>query len=122
MQVERLADRLDHILEAITGIEDTIAGLSRDTVMEHWTLRSAVERGIEIISEAARHVPLELTDAYPDVPWKNIRGIGNFLRHEYDRLEPDILWQIASEGLIPLKAAVRSMLAELRESQGPSFS
>jgi Nucleotidyltransferase domain len=53
MQVERLADRLDHILEAINGIEDTIAGLSRDTVMEHWTLRSAVERGIQIISEAA---------------------------------------------------------------------
>jgi uncharacterized protein with HEPN domain len=91
MDAERLADRLGHILEAIDGIEGTIAGLSRETVMEHWTLRSAVERGIEIISEAARHVPSELTDAYPDVPWRNIRGVGNFLRHEYDRIEPDIL-------------------------------
>jgi hypothetical protein len=70
MDAERLADRLGHILEAIDGIEGTIAGLSRETVMEHWTLRSAVERGIEIISEAARHVPSELTDAYPDVPWR----------------------------------------------------
>ena len=117
MDVERLVHRLEHILEAINGVEDTIAGLSRDTVLGHWTLRSAVERGIEIISEASRHLPGELTEAYPDVPWKNIRGIGNFLRHEYDKLEPDILWQIASEGLNPLKAAIRAMLAQLRRAE-----
>jgi uncharacterized protein with HEPN domain len=116
MKGERVVDRLEHILEAIRGIEDTTAGLSRETVMEHWTLRSAVERGVEVISEAARHLPPELTDAHPDVPWKNIRAIGNFLRHEYDRLESEIIWQIASEAVIPLKAAVQAMLAELRAS------
>jgi hypothetical protein len=74
MGVERTAHRLEHILEAIRGIEDTVAGLSRDTVMEHWTLRSAVERGLEIISEATRHLPSELTDAHPEVPWKTSEG------------------------------------------------
>jgi len=113
MGVERTAHRLEHILEAIRGIEDTVAGLSRDTVMEHWTLRSAVERGLEIISEATRHLPSELTDAHPEVPWRNIRGIGNLLRHEYDRIEPDIVWQIASEGLVPLRTAVETMLSEM---------
>jgi uncharacterized protein with HEPN domain len=44
---------------------------------------------------------------------ENLRGIGNFLRHEYDRIEPDIVWQIASEGLVPLRTAVETMLSEM---------
>jgi uncharacterized protein with HEPN domain len=118
MEGERTGDRLEDILDAINGIEGTIAGLSQNTVMEHWTLRSAVERGIEIISEAARHLPQELIDAHPEIAWRNIRGIGNLLRHEYDRIEQDIIWQIASEGLAPLKRAVQAMLAKQQAPGG----
>lgn len=115
MDPARAAERLRHILEAIRGIQDTTAGLSRDIVMEHWTLRSAVERGFEIISEAARHVPDELLEKRPDIPWKKIRGIGNVLRHGYDALDHDILWQTISVRLDPLEKAVRGLLAEVEK-------
>jgi uncharacterized protein with HEPN domain len=40
-----------------------------------------------IIAEAAKHIPSELRDAHPDVPWSKIHGLGNLLRHEYRRID-----------------------------------
>jgi uncharacterized protein with HEPN domain len=48
-----------------------------------WQIRRAVERGIEITSEASRHLPDELKAQYPQIYWKEIAAIGNLLRHEY---------------------------------------
>ena len=52
--------RLTAILEAIAGIEAAAAGARFAEYARNWTTRRAVERGIEIISEASRHVPDEL--------------------------------------------------------------
>ena len=115
MDRERVSERLNHIREAIRGIQDTVAGLQRNTVIEHWTLRSAVERGLEIISEASRHLPEDLLQRYPNIPWHNIRGIGNFLRHAYSNIEPDILWEIVTDHLDPLDKAVQAMQKAIGE-------
>ncbi|HEB79602.1 MAG TPA: DUF86 domain-containing protein [Rhodospirillales bacterium] len=45
-------------------------------------MRRAVERGIEIISEASRQIPPEMKSNYPDIHWQEIASIGNLLRHE----------------------------------------
>jgi uncharacterized protein with HEPN domain len=42
--------------------------------------RWLVERGIEIISEASRHLPDELKARHPEIPWPKVAGIGNVLR------------------------------------------
>jgi len=44
-------------------------------------LRRAIERCVEIISEASRHIPIQLKSDYPDQPWEEIASIGNLLRH-----------------------------------------
>jgi hypothetical protein len=46
---------------------------------------AAVERHLQKISEAAVRLSDHAEILCPGVPWRNIRGIGNFLRHEYDR-------------------------------------
>jgi len=48
---------------------------------------------------------------FPDVPWPEIAGIGNILRHEYHRVEPAIVWNITQTHLPSLARAVREMLA-----------
>ena len=52
-----------------------------------WLLRSAVERGIEVISEASRHLGRDLKAQHKDVRWQDIAGIGNILRHDYQRVD-----------------------------------
>ena len=67
---------------------------------------AAVERKIQIISEAAIRLGDEAEKRIPDQPWRDIRGIGNQLRHAYERIDLNTLWAAVTDDLPPLKAAV----------------
>jgi uncharacterized protein with HEPN domain len=103
---------LEDIAEAVAGIEQTLAGADLESFARSWQMRRAVERGLEIISEASRRIPDEWKSARPDVPWVQIAGIGNILRHEYHRVEAAIVWNIAHTHLPALAGAVRAMLSD----------
>src|SRR5262249_44740781 len=72
-------------------------------------LRWLVQRAIEIISEASRAIPDDLTSTQPDIPWRKIRGIGNVLRHDYEGLSDRILWNVVLDELPRLKAAIQAI-------------
>ena len=76
-------------------------------------MERTVERAAQIISEAVRTLPSEITARYPEVEWTKIEGIGNILRHEYERVDPAIMWDIATIELPKLETIVRRMLADL---------
>ena len=48
--------RIHDMLESIRGIEKAIAGKTLRDYERSWVLRSALERGVEVISEASRHL------------------------------------------------------------------
>ena len=103
--------RLEDIAQAIDGIEQTLAGASLASFSDSWVMQRAVERGLEIISEASRSIPDSGKAAYPDVPWTQIAGIGNILRHEYHRVVPAIVWNITETHLPALAQAISGLLA-----------
>ena len=102
--------RLEDIGEAIRGIEATLAGADLASFAASWTMQRAVERGLEIISEASRGISEQSKLAHPDVPWAQIASIGNILRHEYHRVEPVIVWNITVDHLPALAAVVARLL------------
>jgi uncharacterized protein with HEPN domain len=67
---------------------------------------AAVERKLQIISEAATRLGNEAEQRIPDQPWRDIRGIGNQLRHAYERIDLNTIWNAVADDLPPLKAAV----------------
>lgn len=71
------------ILEAIDRIQQVTSGKTLQEFESSWQLRWLVQRAIEIISEASRGIPDNLTRTRPDIPWQKVRGIGSVLRHEY---------------------------------------
>ncbi|WP_352635858.1 HepT-like ribonuclease domain-containing protein [Mesorhizobium sp. M0496] len=77
MAVRRIEPILAEIIEALDGIAAATAGKTLDDFNSGWLLRHGTERGIEIISEAARHIPEDLAAFAPEIPWKQVRGIGN---------------------------------------------
>jgi uncharacterized protein with HEPN domain len=107
-----LRPRLDDILRSIAWIEQDVKGIRRATFVADRRLRQLVERNVEIISEATRHLPAELKSRHPDIPWREIAGIGNVLRHDYEEVVPGILWDVVRADLKPLKQAVRTLLRE----------
>jgi uncharacterized protein with HEPN domain len=104
--------RIHDMLESIRGIEKALAGKTIRDYERSWLLRSAVERGIEVISEASRHLGRDLKVQHRDVRWKDIAGIGNILRHDYQRIDASIIKKAVKDDLPPLKVA----LLALRES------
>jgi uncharacterized protein with HEPN domain len=76
-----LLSRLNDILRSIDFVRGAIAGKSAVDLENDMMLRLAIERAIEIISEAVRHIPDSEQSAHPEIPWRNIRLIGNKLRH-----------------------------------------
>ncbi|PYR96039.1 MAG: hypothetical protein DMG15_06620 [Acidobacteria bacterium] len=67
---------------------------------------AAVERKLQVISEAAVRLGTQADVLCPGLPWHNIRGIGNWLRHQYDRVDIETLWNTVTDDLPPLKVAV----------------
>lgn len=57
----------------------------------------AVTRALKIVSEAARRLPDSLRQAHPELPWKQIMGIGNVLRHDYDNVVETIVCETTQE-------------------------
>ncbi len=95
--------RLTDILEAIVLVQGEMTNVSLAALEADIRMRWLVERGLEIISEASRRLPPELKARHPHIPWPQIAGIGNILRHDYERIAYDILWRVVREDLAPLK-------------------
>jgi uncharacterized protein with HEPN domain len=112
--VPRLAD----IIEAVERIRFVTAGRTIADFKADWQAQWVVERGVEILSEASRHLPEDLKFRHPDVPWKKIAGIGNVIRHDYQRVSPAILWELAENHLAQLDDVCRAELA-IAEAQEP---
>jgi len=76
-------------------------------------MERTVERAVQIISEAVKSLSIEMTADYPEMEWAKIAGIGNVLRHEYQRVDPETMWRIATIELPKLEIVVNRMLAEI---------
>ena len=104
---------LEHIREAIDLIEQYVGGRQRQDLDREPMLRQAIERNIEIISEASRRLPAVMKTRHPEVPWRDIAAIGNILRHEYPAVNRDIIWRIVTQDIRPLATAVDALLAQI---------
>jgi uncharacterized protein with HEPN domain len=111
MQRRTFVPRLADIIEAVEHIRCVLAGIALDHFEADWQKRWLVERGLEIISEASRHLPDELKSRHPEIPWQKVAGIGNVLRHNYERVAPDVLWKLAQDNLPDLDRVCREELA-----------
>ena len=106
------------ILTGIAMIEEFTNGVSFARFREEPMRIAAVERYLLMISEAAIRLGPQAQTLGPGVPWQNIRGIGNWIRHQYDRVDLDIVWHTATVELAPLKSAAQKALEEHKSSSG----
>lgn len=64
-------------MDAIARIEAWTDGKTFDDYLADDMLRAAVERSLEIVSEASRHIPAEAKRRHPEVTWRCVAGFGN---------------------------------------------
>jgi uncharacterized protein with HEPN domain len=73
----------------------------------------AVLRNLELIGEAANHVPVEVRERHPDVPWRQVVAMRNRLVHAYLGIDPDTVWSTVQDSVPELL----SQLDRLRQQE-----
>lgn len=101
---------LDDILEAVAKICDYTSGLNLEGLKNDSKTLDAVVRNLEIIGEAAKNVPQDVRQLYPDTEWKKMAGIRDILIHEYFGIDVNIIWDIVQNKLPTLEKQVRNIL------------
>ncbi|MFB9790820.1 HepT-like ribonuclease domain-containing protein [Shinella granuli] len=99
MPTERPKTRLQDIVENATSILTYTTGMDREAFARNNLVRDAVERCLEWISEAASKLGGTAETLLPNHPWRQIRDLGNILRHAYDNVDEEIVWSIVTERL-----------------------
>ena len=108
---ERDAAYLWDMLEAARNIIKMVSGQNLSGYENDLVLRSAIERQVEILGEAANHVSSELQNKHPQIPWRQIIGQRNILAHEYKDVIEDTGSGLAFSHFSVLAAALMNFTA-----------
>ena len=73
------------------------------------TVRATI-RSLEVIGEAVKKLPKEITDNYPEIPWRSIAGMRDILIHEYFGVNMNLVWNTIQKELLPLRTAVQKII------------
>ena len=73
------------------------------------TVRATI-RSLEIIGEVVKKLPKEITDNYPEIPWKSIAAMRDILIHEYFGVNMNLVWNTIQKELLPLRNAAQKII------------
>ncbi len=98
-----------HILECIRRIEEDVAGGRAEFEASH-TIQDAVIRNLQVMAESTKRLSDGLKAQQSQIDWASIVGFRNLLVHDYFNVDSEVVWQIVSADVPPLKAAVARLL------------
>ena len=105
--------RFGDIIRNVDAITSYTTGLSEAQYRANQLVIDATERCLLRISEAAVKLGHSAERLAPGMPWADIRGIGNWLRHGYDEINQDAIWEVVCHQLTPLRAAAAQAISQI---------
>lgn len=101
------------MLRYAQAIEPVVVGLSYDDYLAQFTTRLAVERAIEVVGEAARHISRDFQVAHPEVPWRKFISMRHIIAHDYGELDHEAIWRVATTHIPELIVLIQPMIPPL---------
>lgn len=98
------------MLDAARTVRDLVRGIRFNEYMQDRKLQLAVERCVEIIGEAARHVSESFRQAHTEIPWRGIIAQRHILAHEYGDIKQDRMWNVATHHVPELVALLAPLV------------
>ena len=109
--------RLRHIRDSIVKIEYIVNSLhTQDNFETKWVEQDAIIRNLEVIGEAVINISDDLKQNYPDVSWKEIRGMRNIVTHHYFGIELSEIWSTIINDIPILKNQIQIIIEDIENS------
>jgi uncharacterized protein with HEPN domain len=89
-------------------------GLDQDGFVRSGLNYDATLRNLELIGEAATHIPDEIHQTNPQIPWRLIVATRNRLIHGYLGIDNDTLWSIIGSDIPALLPELNALKGKLR--------
>jgi uncharacterized protein with HEPN domain len=101
----------EDMLRSMDRIDTFIGTMTFEQYTKDLKTASAVERQFLILSEAATRLGTDIVALCPGPEWRDIRGIGNVIRHRYQDVMDETLWHTISDLFPALRSAIHEALA-----------
>jgi uncharacterized protein with HEPN domain len=111
-------DFVEDILDAMQKAESLLEGVSFSQFEADFRINFAVVRALEIIGEAAKRLPEELRQSYPDIPWKGMAGMRDRIIHGYDNVDLQIVWDVVKRDIPQIKPKIEGLLIDYEGKSG----
>ncbi len=102
------------MLDFAETVLDYTSGLDKAAFVADRRTYDATLRNIQLIGEAAIHVPDDVREAYPSIPWRAMIGTRNRLAHSYLHISDAIIWSIIEDAIPDLAPQLRKLLEDVR--------
>ena len=105
-------DFVEDILDGMNKAEELLEGVIYSQFENDFRINFAVVRALEIIGEAAKRLPEDLRQRYPDIPWKGIAGMRDRIIHGYDNVDLQIVWDVVKRDIPQIKPKIEGILMD----------
>ena len=105
-------ERLEHMKTAIDRILRYTSDKSYEDLVSDDMMYYAVVKNIEIIGEAANMLTQAFQQNHPNTPWKMVKGMRNYIVHEYFQIDDIVVWDVVKNNIPELREQVVRYLTE----------
>lgn len=105
-------ERLEHILQAINRVRRYTTNKTYTDLVADDMMYYAVVKNIEIMGEAANMLTSDFINSHPQTPWKMVRGMRNYIVHEYFQIDDVVVWDVVTNNLPLLRKQITKYLEE----------
>ena len=109
---ERDTSRLEHILTAISHVENYIDGITEEQLRDDMLHLHATIYNVQIIGEAVYKLTNEYKSSHSETPWRMIEKMRHILVHDYFAVDVDIMWLVIEDDIPVLKQQVEKYIKE----------
>ena len=101
------------IIEHMNYAEEFIRDMTFDEFKSDKKTVLSVTKCIEVVGEATKHIPDQIRERYPEIPWRDMAGIRDRLVHGYFKVDLSIVWTTVTIEFPELRSMLENVLADM---------